>query len=878
MFLSIENSNAQRLFISKYDTYDYYNMGRANVTNYNVVSFHNNSPTNKTFEITINRLVPKTKYNIAIKTYFFNNNVIFNHSFRADSSGRIDTANINSSNLAHTGVFQVELRDSVNNILTNFPNQYLVLEKTKEVVIAGSAYNFLIHYAEDFFSLRAGGIMPTFLQNTEGALTNTWAKEITEWHLCDGLKNNSPLNADSTYDIYVHCAIDIDPLVFAFHQGNTLRSEPQDSIRAIYIDSKLQDFFHNPASITEEELLYAVISHEFFHGVQWSFISYKNLKLRFGKNYSNEKEKRDWLGEGQAKFLETVFMKNYSSLSANVTYSSASVKYSYQYYAEDLLESIFGQNYISQSYNVISYDYAMFWRHLYEHNYTSAITDVNRMAFLHETAKIDTTSNLTYIKAFMNGALAAAHGKFANMDSVLKDFAEKTYFHDTLYHNWDDPNHNNFYTAISRSYAEPAAVAYNGTTIENSYKIAASFAFRPHKYSFSAKSAFTLTFTNNAGPNFYVKTYLLDGKKIVSSKEITVTGGTGSTEFCVDTTSKQLVVLVTRTDPNEGGDSIYKIKLTPLPLTFSGMAANTGLPFNVNFTNTSTSNVLGYQWNFGDSTQSADKNPAHSYGTSGVFPVKLSYASCPKGPSLVKANYISLLPFIKKVEIYKSTDTTLKAEFSRTLTAGIFTFSDNAVPLDSGFDLKVRITTSGPLNKMQMIIKDANKVVKFNSTIIKPLPINNKIWEFIVTNGSLASKLNLISFNSSDTGRNELLMLEKPDAYPYKLAEGAGNWIPAIAGLTGTDQNYYLYLKASGNNKKEIEYFKLDACKNYKVLFVNNSNFNYQIDLGDGVVNANFKPCSQLVHYYTTNGPYAVKLIRNYPTVNQVTETFNIQL
>lgn len=55
--------------------------------------------------------------------------------------------------------------------------------------------------------------------------------------------------------------------------------------------------------------------------------------------------------------------------------------------------------------------------------------------------------------------------------------------------------------------------------------------------------------------------------------------------------------------------------------------------FTVNFTDQTTGNVLGYQWNFGDGNSSIEKNPSHDYTERGLYTVTLTVgASCfPQG-------------------------------------------------------------------------------------------------------------------------------------------------------------------------------------------------------------------------------------------------------
>ena len=79
--------------------------------------------------------------------------------------------------------------------------------------------------------------------------------------------------------------------------------------------------------------------------------------------------------------------------------------------------------------------------------------------------------------------------------------------------------------------------------------------------------------------------------------------------------------------------SLITVEEPPLPLNltipnppsaaFAANAATGDAPLAVQFTDTSTGDIAGYAWNFGDGATSADQNPAHTYSTAGAYTVIL---------------------------------------------------------------------------------------------------------------------------------------------------------------------------------------------------------------------------------------------------------------
>ncbi|MDI6793966.1 MAG: PKD domain-containing protein, partial [bacterium] len=93
---------------------------------------------------------------------------------------------------------------------------------------------------------------------------------------------------------------------------------------------------------------------------------------------------------------------------------------------------------------------------------------------------------------------------------------------------------------------------------------------------------------------------------------------------------------------------------------FSGSPATTGCaPLTVNFSDSSTGDVLSWWWDFGDGDTSAIKNPSHTYTDSGNYTVSLTVSDTCDSDSETKTGYITV-----------DCCSTIAADFSGTPTTG----------------------------------------------------------------------------------------------------------------------------------------------------------------------------------------------------------------
>ena len=82
------------------------------------------------------------------------------------------------------------------------------------------------------------------------------------------------------------------------------------------------------------------------------------------------------------------------------------------------------------------------------------------------------------------------------------------------------------------------------------------------------------------------------------------------------------VQLTTISDSGCIDSTTFLLTINPQPLA-NFTAQNECAGVNINFNNTSTGNVLGSIWDFGDGNSSTQLNPSHAYNSSGIYPVTL---------------------------------------------------------------------------------------------------------------------------------------------------------------------------------------------------------------------------------------------------------------
>jgi PKD repeat protein len=77
---------------------------------------------------------------------------------------------------------------------------------------------------------------------------------------------------------------------------------------------------------------------------------------------------------------------------------------------------------------------------------------------------------------------------------------------------------------------------------------------------------------------------------------------------------------------------------------FSGTPRTGTAPLIVLFSDVSTGTITSYQWDFGDTATSTDKNPSHQYNAAGTYTVKLTVTGPGGSNTKIQSNYITVNP------------------------------------------------------------------------------------------------------------------------------------------------------------------------------------------------------------------------------------------
>ena len=161
----------------------------------------------------------------------------------------------------------------------------------------------------------------------------------------------------------------------------------------------------------------------------------------------------------------------------------------------------------------------------------------------------------------------------------------------------------------------------------------------------------------------------------------------------------------------------------PIPV-FSANATTGNAPLVVKFTDTSTDNILGWNWSFGDGENSTDSNPTHTYTTTGLKTVSLEVVNISGYNTTTKTDYINVSAtgtvsylYNKTVNVTGSASTVGRYQFGITLhnTTGTDTVSNLYLGSDVRSDwADVQVTNAAGTNVSFVI---------FNQT-----PTSAKLW------------------------------------------------------------------------------------------------------------------------------------------------------
>ncbi len=91
--------------------------------------------------------------------------------------------------------------------------------------------------------------------------------------------------------------------------------------------------------------------------------------------------------------------------------------------------------------------------------------------------------------------------------------------------------------------------------------------------------------------------------------------------------------------------------IAPTMIDFSAASTNPCTAAMTQFTSTSDGTANGWLWDFGDGGVSTQQNPIHSFADTGTFTIKLTAMNNGCGTTVVKTNYITVLPPVARFSI-----------------------------------------------------------------------------------------------------------------------------------------------------------------------------------------------------------------------------------
>lgn len=289
----------------------------------------------------------------------------------------------------------------------------------------------------------------------------------------------------------------------------------------------------------------------------------------------------------------------------------------------------------------------------------------------------------------------------------------------------------------------------------------------------------------------------------------------------------------------------------------------------IQFTDQSTGNPNEWYWDFGDKSTSGIKNPVHSFNKSGSFTVKLIAYNNKCADSIIKTNYITILPpeayFSVKYDCNSSSFISLK-DSSIGATAWSWNFGDGTT---STLQNPTHTYASGGIYTITLTVTNGSCTNTTTQTIrLKSQPLS------ILVDKNAKCKSDAFSFSVPVAVASAIL------AYNWDMGNGYttnaatfGYFYPA----TGTYKVTLIATYFSGCNdttsitvnaygpKASFSIAPNPQCTNQDVTFTNTSTTDgtnaittASWDFGDGITANNLNPI--VLHKYTLAGSYTGKL------------------
>ncbi len=594
-----------------------------------------------------------TQNNYRLKVFsdgiFYSQRVIFESDLTYSSTlnGFVSQVFLPGNN-EYDGFFSVEVFNSNGTPVAGFPPTTIVLERIRTDVFPGSSPQQFIelHYVKSFFNLASSATIPDcdeYCTMVIDQLKEAWVTQLPsgadKYGFGVNLIGSQPLNSSDVYHVSLNANYKTDKESrFYWHDNGSSNWASTSENRMFSFSTDLYESVTTYKNYVYTTFMRMVINHEFFHAIQYSYNP--TFFLTSGSlDY-------DFLVEGQARFIETIV--NDEELDGTPgMYKMATEKY------------ISWCN--EYSLNMVGYDYALFWRYLYEHyNNTGSQDLTSQLSIIREMMSGYYNPDIASIEAFMDSKLNS--GNIDSMDDVIKMFAKAVCFNDEQYGLWTDGGDD--------LYIEPdiKKLSYDGTEIDQSGTIPASFGLDYVEIEISTAGSVLITVNanllNSGSPmTLYANLIEITPTGLGDDQIIDLSNGANSVIIENCQIGQRYMVILARLDNREEelwgtGFTSYEVKVGPLydPTKLRALFKVIGgkgstvqfVNLPVGFEDLSipgTSPILSWEWSFpgGNPATSALQNPTVEYLDPGYYGVGLTVRNQTEVSTLFISDYITVL-------------------------------------------------------------------------------------------------------------------------------------------------------------------------------------------------------------------------------------------
>lgn len=844
--------------------------------------------------LTINsqNISPNTSYTIYFRDVLLDVRIPYNIVTQSSSFSKIQ-CEINMSSFASNGVFRVEYVQAGSTLTNSVLDGFFSIGCVKTVKT--SPYNVMLHYNKNYLVK-----YPNIVTEVVTAINNAWDKQINDWKLCDKLNQHYPTVPNGeNFDFVLN---DFDNPLALSYENTPFGLLPQNNQKRIMIPYNIKNNLEIP-NANEQDVFSSIVCHEFYHCIQYSYMPVTEIA---DKNSVT----RQWLLDGQARALETVFMNEKTKTAGvnNYMFQPSSANISYEQDCKAFINNYFSFNTVvgmpSPLNNIyplqkIGYGYALFWRYLYENN-THAVapttTPINpniaKLAIFPATCKalatINSSSDLA-IKTIMDAQLANDSGAITNFSQALTDFAEKTYLHSSKWNNvnvgskplkkWDNPNSNDFYKTITtnpgtttRTFPEPTCPAGD---LESNYNALKPFQSISLSFGFVSSCLAQVTFKHEPTSKYEVTAILTntEGTGVFDIMKMEINeAGIGNLYVSVKkvTANMKVNIIITRTDCNTNAAATYKLNVRQAPS--SVITEEIGCSwdrtvdaYKLNFADISTikNTNRNVTWNLGDNVTSTNANPTRTVTKSGFFTVEKN-VEINGNVFKFKKNVNILPPFIQEVKVYSEGSSIEDIRFLRYLKYNVFCFDRfGEGVIATGINVSVKAHSILPLKSLTLEILDGDGKSLWTISLTPEANEDKYQWDFTIPKEKLQSGFHYLQFIGKDRNDNDLIYLEQPPmpAITYPADNLNFETFTKIKNMTLLpDKSYHIFIKPPLDDNKTGSYIQ-DNCNMNQAVFTNGTKESYIIKFGDG--NESVLPANSMVtHNYSANGSYTAEIVK----------------